>query len=164
MAYICPVGVREDLCSKASNPVPSPRKVDGAAQTEPLPLEVKRVRGSLEKAILHVLWSTDQELRGQEVLDQFNRTRHEPIAYPTVMTVLKRLIEKGAVVRRKSGRAYMYRPTCGDPVGLDVRRVLKAHGEEAVARFVEQAAADPGLRTQLLTRVNEHRADCMHRS
>ncbi|MFI0450309.1 BlaI/MecI/CopY family transcriptional regulator [Actinomadura sp. 6N118] len=122
------------------------------------------MRGSLERAILHVLWSTDQELRGQEVLDQFNRTRREPIAYPTVMTVLKRLIEKGAVVRRKNGRAYMYRPTCDDPAGLDVRRVLKAHGEAAVARFVEQAAADPGLRTQLLTRVNEHRADRMHRS
>jgi predicted transcriptional regulator len=31
-----------------------------------------------------------------------------PLAYTTVMTVLDRMIDKGAVVRRKNGRAYVY--------------------------------------------------------
>jgi BlaI family transcriptional regulator, penicillinase repressor len=33
-----------------------------------------------------------------------------PLAYTTVMTILDRLAQKGAVTRRKKGKAYLYKP------------------------------------------------------
>lgn len=113
------------------------------------------MRGSLEAAILDVLWSADRGLRCQEVLDRFNRTRDEPLAYTTVMTVLKRLTDKGAATRQKSGRGYTYRATCADHAGLDVRLVLSRHGETAVARFVDQISAEPRLQEHLFACLRE---------
>ena len=34
-----------------------------------------------------------------------------PRAYTTIMTIMDRLTQKGIVVRRKAGRAYLYRPS-----------------------------------------------------
>ncbi len=34
-----------------------------------------------------------------------------PRAYTTIMTIMDRLAQKGIVVRRKAGRAYLYRPS-----------------------------------------------------
>jgi predicted transcriptional regulator len=34
----------------------------------------------------------------------------KPLAYTTVMTLMERLVRKGAVVRRKAGRAFLYAP------------------------------------------------------
>ena len=59
----------------------------------------------LELACLRLLWKAgDQTVH--EVRDALRPSR--PLAYTTVMTVLDRLARKGAVSRRKVGRAHLY--------------------------------------------------------
>lgn len=59
----------------------------------------------LELACLRLLWQAgDQTVH--EVRDALRP--HRPLAYTTVMTVLDRLARKGAVSRRKVGRAHLY--------------------------------------------------------
>lgn len=62
------------------------------------------------------------------------------LAYTTVVTILTRLHEKGAVTREKQGRSFAYAPV-EDEAGLAARRMgklLDAHGDHArvLARFV----------------------------
>jgi predicted transcriptional regulator len=99
--------------------------------------------GSLEAAVLDVLWHTDEPMTVREVLAELNRSRSAPFAYTTVMTVLARLAEKGALTRQRRGRGYAYSPTGPDPAALAVRSVLTEHGDAALAHFVDQVSADP---------------------
>ncbi len=64
----------------------------------------RRPLGSLESAILEVLWASDRPLTPAEVLDELD----DDLAYTTVMTVLGRLWKKGLAHRVKAGRAYKY--------------------------------------------------------
>jgi predicted transcriptional regulator len=65
--------------------------------------------GHLEAAVMDRLWSRDEPLSVREVLEDLRAER--PLAYTTVMTVLDNLHRKGIVIRQKSGRAYVYRPS-----------------------------------------------------
>lgn len=68
----------------------------------------RRPMGSLETAVLEVLWSSDDALKPGEVLGQINL---EPeVTYSTVLTILRRLLLKRLVTRVKDGKAYRYRP------------------------------------------------------
>ena len=59
-----------------------------------------------EAEVMNVVWS-HHKVTVQDVLDAMPR----PLAYTTVMTMLKILEEKGFVERgEKRGRAYVYRP------------------------------------------------------
>jgi len=62
--------------------------------------------GNLERALLSALWATD-EATARELHDEVGVPRG--IVYTTVAKVLDRLVEKGIVRRRRSGRAYRYR-------------------------------------------------------
>jgi predicted transcriptional regulator len=64
--------------------------------------------GTLEAAIMRVLWQAPDPLVVAEVVDALS-PKH-PVAYTTVMTVLERLRHKGRVERTKVGRAFRYRP------------------------------------------------------
>ncbi|MGE0406645.1 MAG: BlaI/MecI/CopY family transcriptional regulator [Candidatus Korobacteraceae bacterium] len=67
-----------------------------------------------------------------------------PLAYTTVMTVLDRMMDKGAVIRRKNGRAYVYSPA------LD----LQSARRQAVQRLIENLFdQDPSALIQF---VSEH--------
>jgi predicted transcriptional regulator len=59
----------------------------------------------LEVECIKVLWRK-KAASVAEVRSEMAR----PLAYTTVMTVLDRMMDKGAVVRRKNGRAYVYSP------------------------------------------------------
>ncbi len=59
----------------------------------------------LEIDCLKVLWKK-RAASVAEVRSSMSR----PLAYTTVMTILDRMVDKGAVARRKSGRAYVYSP------------------------------------------------------
>lgn len=65
--------------------------------------------GHLEADVMERLWSWDRPVAVRDVLEDLQRDRR--IAYTTVMTVLDNLHRKGIVLREKSGRAYLYRPT-----------------------------------------------------
>jgi predicted transcriptional regulator len=79
----------------------------------------------LELECLRVLWHLGSG-SVHEVRAELDRKR--PLAYTTVMTLLERLERKGAAVRHKNGRAFVYAP------GVD-RETLR---REAVRELVEQ--------------------------
>ena len=61
----------------------------------------------LEMLCLKALWSLG-EGKVKDVRRLVCETR--PLAYTTIMTVLDRLVRKGTLTRRKTGRAYVYAP------------------------------------------------------
>src|SRR5271155_3382485 len=62
----------------------------------------------LELDCMNTLWPIG-EGTVREIHDQL--APRLPRAYTTIMTIMDRLTRKGIVERRKSGRAYIYRPT-----------------------------------------------------
>jgi predicted transcriptional regulator len=63
--------------------------------------------GELERAIMEVLWDTNEPLTVREVS---NGLPERNLAHTTVMTVLDRLAKKGFARRNRDGRAWRYRP------------------------------------------------------
>lgn len=122
--------------------------------TAPSATEEVDMRGDLETKILEVLWSTERPLYVRDVLLRINEQRDMPLAYTTVLTVLKRLTDKGAAIRKRTGRSFVYSPAAEDEAALAVRGVLHQHGEAAVMHFVKQASADPRLREELRLTAN----------
>lgn len=62
--------------------------------------------GELERALLTALW-TRQQATARELHDEIGAQRGT--VYTTIAKVLDRLVDKGMVRRRRSGRAYTYR-------------------------------------------------------
>ena len=86
------------------------------------------------------LWRWDRPAAVREVLEDLQRDRQ--LAYTTVMTVLDNLHRKGMVLREKSGRAYVYRPTRSreSHTAELMEQVLARTSDRggALLRFVEQ--------------------------
>jgi len=72
-----------------------------------MPRAARDVPPPLELLCLKALWSL-REGNVTQVKEVVSRTR--PLAYTTIMTVLERLVRKGRLKRRKSGRAFVYSP------------------------------------------------------
>lgn len=66
----------------------------------------RRNSGELESEVLAALWATDRVLTPTEVQAEIGGD----IAYNTVHTILKRLYDKGLVLRDVDGRRGAYRP------------------------------------------------------
>lgn len=98
---------------------------------------------------MNVLWRAKTPLKVSEVRAALNESRAEPLAYTTVMTVMSRLAERDILDRSPAGRGYAYRPTDADFAALAVRRLIREHGESAIAHFVGQTRADPKLMSRL---------------
>lgn len=111
--------------------------------------QAEKVLGPLEAEVMHVLWDAGEALTVREVLAAVNRGRSPELAYTTVMTVLSRLADKDVVSRTARGRGFAYAPTVADAAGIAVRDVLRDFGDAAVARFADQARADPEVRARL---------------
>lgn len=105
--------------------------------------------GPLEAAVMDAVWSTDEPVAVRAVLDRLNADRPDPFAYTTVMTVMTRLTEKGKLRRQKRGREFLYEASAPDTAGLAVKEVLDAHGDAAIAHFVDEARADPEILERL---------------
>lgn len=104
------------------------------------------MRGALERDVLQVLWSASTPLTPRDVQEQVNVSRPAPLAYTTVTTVLRRLVAKGAVVRREVGGRFIYEATSENAAGLAVRRVVAEHGDAALEEFLRLADEHPALR------------------
>lgn len=79
----------------------------------------------LELECMKVFWDGSVEMSVRDVRDRLHA--HRPLAYTTVMTLLDRLARKGAVSRRKLGRAHLYQAVF----------TRAAAREMAVARLLE---------------------------
>ncbi|KAB2346937.1 BlaI/MecI/CopY family transcriptional regulator [Actinomadura rudentiformis] len=69
--------------------------------------------GSLERAVMDVLWSAPRALRVRELLETLNDGARKPLAYNTVQTVAERLVGKGMIERTPDGLAFRYAPKRG---------------------------------------------------
>lgn len=104
----------------------------------------RRAAGELESAVLAVLWEAGRPASpGQvrEALAQAGGPGASELSYSTVVTILSRLYEKGALTRIRDGRAFAYAPVA-DEAGLAARRLAamldRSGDREAVlSRFVE---------------------------
>lgn len=100
--------------------------------------------GSLEAAVLDVLWDSDDPLKPGDVLGALDI---EPaVAYSTVLTILRRLWKKRLVTRRKVGKAYFYRPTRSreEQVAETMAAAFAAAGDPSAAlgHFVKHLSPD----------------------
>jgi len=105
--------------------------------------------GPLEAEVMQHIWTAGAPMSVRQLVEQINHGRERPLAYTTVMTVMSRLAEKGALSRRPEGRGYLYEATAADSAGLAVRGVLRDFGDAAMAQFMEEAKSDPKLLRRL---------------
>jgi predicted transcriptional regulator len=111
--------------------------------------DAEKLLGPLEAEVMRGLWKAGEPLTVRELLERLNGGRRQPLAYTTVMTVMNRLAEKGALRRERRGRGYAYEPTADDAAGIAVQNVMRDYGDAALAQFVDQARADPELLCRL---------------
>jgi predicted transcriptional regulator len=111
----------------------------------------------LESEVMGVIWQADSPVSVRLVLDTLNEQRSTPLAYTTVMTVMNRLAAKDVLARNGERRRYLYEATAADAAGLAVRDVLRAHGDAAVAHFIDEARADPTVLRRLRALLAEDR-------
>ncbi|NUP02181.1 MAG: BlaI/MecI/CopY family transcriptional regulator [Nonomuraea sp.] len=92
--------------------------------------------GSLERAVMDVVWDAGKAMRVRELLDRLNEQRD--LAYTTVQTVAERLVKKGLLVRTPYRNAFRY---------------AAAHSrDEHVTRLMLEALAVSTDRLPVLTR------------
>jgi BlaI family transcriptional regulator, penicillinase repressor len=70
-----------------------------------MPRPPRDIPPPLEMLCLQALWSLG-EANVRDVQTVVSRSRR--LAYTTIMTVLERLVRKGRLTRRKTGRAFVY--------------------------------------------------------
>jgi predicted transcriptional regulator len=99
--------------------------------------------GELE--ILSILWQ-QSPLTVRQVRDVLNRRR--PRAYTSVMSLMNVMTEKGLLVRRPSGRAFVYLPKAGRTktmrrmLGDLLGRAFEGSASLLVAHLLEEASPD----------------------
>jgi predicted transcriptional regulator len=115
----------------------------------------RRGAGELERAVLAVLWSAEEALSAGDVRDQLGGDEADGLSYSTVVTILSRLYDKGALTRHKDGRAFRYAPVA-DAAGLAARQLSalldrQSDREAVLARFVADLSdTDEALLRELL--------------
>ncbi|WP_232835995.1 BlaI/MecI/CopY family transcriptional regulator [Actinocorallia populi] len=96
----------------------------------------RRGQGQLEVEVLAALHEAPRPVSTAWVQERLGGS----LAYTTVITILTRLLAKGAVTREKSGRFFVWTPTAdeADLAALRMRRVLDAESDRkaVLARFV----------------------------
>jgi len=106
---------------------------------------------------MEAVWQAEKSVPVRHVLEALNARRSEPLAYTTVMTVMNRLLAKSVLARHGERRSYVYEATAPDAAGLAVRDVIRAHGDAAVAYFVDEARADPAVLRRLQALLTQDR-------
>jgi predicted transcriptional regulator len=115
--------------------------------------------GELEWAVLEVLWEVGADISVREAQQALRR----PLAYTTILTVLDRLHAKGAVLRSREGKAYVYRARFPREAFLGERavRALAESGRPAdtvLMAFLDSAEVhDPELLDRLARLIEEKR-------
>jgi predicted transcriptional regulator len=113
------------------------------------PSNASRGFAPLESEVMDAIWDASRPVSVREIVDTLNERRPEPLAYTTVMTVMNRLAAKNVLTRQGERRSYVYEATAADAAGIAVRDVIRTYGDAAVAHFVDEARADPGVLRRL---------------
>lgn len=121
---------------------------------------MRRGQGELEALVLSALSEADGPASAGWVQERLG----EDLAYTTVITILTRLLAKGAVTRERAGRSFAWTPA-SDQAGLaahKMRKVLDAESdrEAVLASFVTSLQPDDErLLRELLGRAKGERED-----
>lgn len=102
----------------------------------------RRGQGELEALVLSALRETEEPVTAGWVQERLGGD----LAYTTVITILTRLLAKGAVTRERAGRSFVWTPA-SDQAGLGahkMRKVLDAERdrEAVLASFVTGLGPD----------------------
>ncbi|MEV6992459.1 BlaI/MecI/CopY family transcriptional regulator [Streptomyces sp. NPDC093228] len=102
----------------------------------------RRGQGELEGLVLSAL----REARGPAPAGWVQERLGGDLAYTTVVTILTRLLDKGAVTRERAGRSFVWTPV-SDQAGLAARKMRKlldgeSDREAVLARFVTSLEPD----------------------
>jgi predicted transcriptional regulator len=116
----------------------------------------RRGQGELEAQVLGALRAAERPVDTAWVQDRLGGG----LAYTTVITILTRLLAKGAVTREKSGRAFVWSPVADEAglAALRMRRLLdqERDREAVLASFVTSLPpGDERLLRELLERAAE---------
>ncbi len=107
--------------------------------------ESRRPAGGLEGEVLAALWAAERPLTPGDVQSELG----SGLAYTTVMTTLSRLHEKGAVERRRAGRAFRYTPVMdqSDIAAARMRAMLESGDDRSavLSRFVGSLSPEDEL-------------------
>ncbi|QYX82023.1 BlaI/MecI/CopY family transcriptional regulator [Streptomyces akebiae] len=120
----------------------------------------RRGQGELEALVLSALREADSPVNAGWVHERVGGD----LAYTTVVTILTRLLAKGAVARERTGRSFAWTPA-SDQAGLaahKMRKVLDAESdrEAVLASFVTSLEPDDErLLRELLGRAKDERED-----
>lgn len=109
-----------------------------------MPRTARDVPPPLELLCLRALW-TLREGNVKEVQALVAQSR--PLAYTTIMTVLERLVRKGRLRRRKSGRAFVYSPEASRDTmrRAAIRELLDGFfdgSEDELIRFLRESGTE----------------------
>ena len=124
-----------------------------------MPDIVNRPLGSLEQAVMDVLWRRSPA----SVHDVAKELVDRALAYTTLMTTLDRLHRKGLVSRAKRGHAYHYRPAISRAdferqlVSAMLGGIPAASRETLLAGFLDFACDDVGALDALERLIAERR-------
>lgn len=111
----------------------------------------RRGQGELEAQVLSAL----REAEGPATAGWVQERLGGDLAYTTVVTILSRLLEKGAVTRERAGRSFAWTPSA-DEAGLAARKMRKvldgeSDREAVLASFLtELPPGDEQLLRELL--------------
>ncbi len=119
-------------------------------------VDAEKVLGPLEAETMQIIWATGKPVSVRDLLESLNAERTRPLAYTTVMTVMSRLVTKGALRRWREGRGYTYEALVSDAAGIAVKNVMSEFGEAAIAHFVDEAHADPKILRRLERLLSEN--------
>ncbi|KUF14902.1 BlaI/MecI/CopY family transcriptional regulator [Streptomyces silvensis] len=102
----------------------------------------RRGQGQLEALVLASLREADEPVSAAWVKDRLGGD----LAYTTVITILTRLLAKGAVTREREGRSFVW-TAASDEAGLAAHRMRKvldgeSDREAVLARFVTALSRD----------------------
>lgn len=68
-----------------------------------------RFFGPLEAQVMNILWDMDHPMTIKEVLASLQTTK--PLSFNTIMTMMNRLVEKGALTKTGESRSFHYEPS-----------------------------------------------------
>jgi predicted transcriptional regulator len=113
----------------------------------------------LEAEIMEEVWRQGGELTVREVMEALNRGAKRPRAYTTYMTVMRRLNDKGLLVRRRSGRQDTYAPRLTREqyrerrAAAEVRDLVDQYGDAALVHFARSISTLDPARQRALRRL-----------
>lgn len=115
-----------------------------------------------ELEILHLLWD-EGPLTVRQVMERLNR--HRPRAYTSVMSLLNVMTEKGMLVRKADGRAFVYtaalprEQTLGEMVADLLGRAFGGSAASLVTHLLEQAHPDEQELNEIRRTIREYQQE-----